>query len=1110
MKCTMKIPLTLQKIFIFAALTEQNRFMRGYKFYNNLFGWIAGLIALISYQLTIEQSVSLWDCGEFIAASYKLMVVHPPGAPFFLMLGRIFSMFAPNPAAVGFWVNTMSTLAAAGAVLFTFWIVTYYAKKLLTKDSAELTTEKLILIFGAGFVGSLAMTYMDSFWFSAVEAEVYAMSSFFTMATFWAAIKWEGSTSKHADKWLVLIGLLIGLSIGTHLLSLLVIPAVAFIYYFKKTVNPNWVGGIIAFVAGFLILTFIQNLMIPGIPKLMSIFDLFFVNTLGFGFNTGSFVAILLIVAVVIGGIIFSLKKGKRHLNFAFVIIAYILLGYSSYAMVVIRSLQNPPIDMNNPADPFNLLSYINREQYGDRPLLYGPYFNADLINVNPGSTIWTKGDKGYLKVGNKQDYEYEKEMQTFFPRMGDMQKEGSAQGYRLWGGMGDIQSRIDQLSQQLQSTQDQQQAEQLRGQLTQYEKTKPAFSNDLMFFVNYQLGYMYMRYFMWNFAGRQNDQQGHYFNKEFDGNWVSGISFVDNIRLGPQGNMPEVLKSNYAKNKFYFLPLILGILGIVFQYKRAKNDFIVNLVFFLYTGILIVVYLNMPPFEPRERDYAVVGSFQVFCIWIGLGVLMAWQLLNKYIKNGKTAALTATAVSILAAPVLMGAQGWDDHNRSGRRMAIDFAIDYLESCAPNAILFTNGDNDTYPLWYAQNVEGIRTDIRIINMSLLPTDWYSSILLDKVYKSDPLPLTFTKEDLRAGNNEFVRYYPGNFNQDKYYPLGDVMKFIRDPNEIVTDQRGEKVHYLPVQNFVIKVDKNAVIESNVVPTEDTGSIVNELRFSFNRQYMHKGDMVFFDLISNNAKTGWKRPIYFTTTTGRGAYYGLEKYFQLEGLAYRLVPIENQPQSGTPTRLAYDILYKNLMEKFKYFNMKGKKTFFMDEKSVLVPQNLQNVFVQFASDMEQTNRNYRTELNLLENPTDGMPSPPEGRKEWLTQRIKQNKERSIKILDKVFEEIPESILPMRSQTKYYAALTYYDLDEKDKGVHHMTELYQRNLAMAKYLYQFDGRKQFTPYAMSMYSEAIQFIDLAKQSFEKWGMEDMKNKIETESNQYRDLAKKLGIIN
>ncbi|MCO6494074.1 MAG: DUF2723 domain-containing protein [Bacteroidetes bacterium] len=1084
--------------------------MRGYKFYNNLFGGIAGLIALISYQLTIEQSVSLWDCGEFIAASYKLMVVHPPGAPFFLMLGRIFSMFAPNPADVGYWVNTLSTVASALAVMFTFWIVTYYAKKLLTKGLSELSTEKYILIFGAGFVGSLAMTYMDSFWFSAVEAEVYALSSCFTMATFWAALKWESSSSKHADKWLVMIGLLIGLSIGTHLLSLLVIPAVAFIYYFKKVENPTWKGGIIAFVLGFLILTFIQNLMLPGIPKLMSIFDLFFVNTLGFGFNTGSLVAILLVVMFVVGGIIYSINKGKRHLNFAFVTLAYILLGYSSYAMVVIRSSVNPPIDMNNPADPFNLLSYINREQYGDRPLLYGPYFNADVISSEQGSAIWTKGDKGYIKVGNKQEYEYQKDMQTFFPRMGDMQKEGSAAGYRLWGGMADIQSRIDQLTQQINSSQDQQNAEQLRSQLMQYEKTKPSFANDMAFFMNYQLGYMYLRYFMWNFAGRQNDQQGHYFNKEFDGNWISGVAPIDNMRLGPQGKMPKELNSNFAKNKFYFLPLILGILGIIFQYKNSKNDFIVNLIFFLYTGILIVVYLNMPPFEPRERDYAVVGSFQVFCIWIGLGVLMMWQFLKKYIKSGNMAAITASAVSLLAAPVIMGAQGWNDHDRSGRRLAIDFAIDYLESCAPNAILFTNGDNDTYPLWYAQNVEGIRTDIRIINMSLLPTDWYSSILLDKVYNSDPLPLTFTKEDLRAGNNEFVRYYPGNFDQEKFYPLADVMKFIKDPNQLLTDQSGGKINYLPVQNFIIKVDKEAVIENKVVPMEDTGSIIDELRFSFNRQYMHKGDMVFFDLISNNAKTGWKRPIYFTTTTGRGAYYGLEKYFQLEGLAYRLVPIENRPQGGTPTRLAHEILYKNLMEKFKWFNMKEKKNFFMDEKSILVPQNLQNVFVQFASDLEQSNRNLKTELNLLENPTEGMPAAPEGRKEWLVKRIDRNKDWALKLLDKVFIEIPESILPMRGQTKYYAALTYYDLDEKEKAIHHMTELYQRNLALAKYLHQFDGRTQFTSYAMSMFSESIQFIDLAKQAFEKWGMEDMKNKIEAESTQYRDLAKKLGIIN
>lgn len=1082
--------------------------MRGYKFYNNVLGWIAFLIAFIVYQLTLEDSVSLWDCGEFIAASYKLMVVHPPGAPFFLMLGRLFSMMASDPTSVAYWVNTMSAAASAGAVLFTFWIVTYFAKKVLTKG-LEPNVEQSITIFGAGFVGALALTFMDSFWFSAVEAEVYALSSFFTMAAFWCALKWEQSEGRYADRWLVLIGLLIGISIGTHLLSLLVIPAVAFIYYFKNQPKPTLKGAAIAFVVGFLILTFIQNIMIPGIPWLMTVFDKMFVNTLGFGFNSGSLFVILLVVAGVIAGIVISARKKLRHVNFAFVTLAYILLGYSSYAMVVIRSSANPPIDMNNPADPFNLLSYINREQYGDRPLLYGPYFNAEIIQAKEGRKVYSRWENRYEHVDTRQKYEYEKDMQTLFPRMGDMQKDGSASGYRLWSGMALVQNQIDQLERQIRSTRDPSQQQQLQVQLQSLEKQKPTFGENLTFFVRYQLGHMYFRYFMWNFAGRQNDLQGHYFNKEFEGNWLSGINFIDNIRLGSQSNLPTETARNKARNKFYFLPLIMGLLGMVFQYKNARNDFWVNLVFFMYTGILIIVFLNMPPYEPRERDYAVVGSFQVFCIWIGMGVLMLAEYFKKYIRNRNISALAATVVAFTA-PAIMGANGWDDHDRSGRRLAIDFAINYLESCAPNAILFTNGDNDTYPLWYAQNVEGIRTDIRIINMSLLPTDWYSSILLDKVYDSEPLPLTFTREDLRAGNNNYVAYMENpSIDNTKYYPLSQILAFIRDPEKRAPNNRGQRVNYLPSRNFRVSVDRRAVIDNEVVPLKDSAKIIDELQIVFNKQYMHKGDMVFFDLIAGNAERGWERPIYFTTTTGRGAYYGLEKYFQLEGLTYRLVPIESRVESGTPTRIAEDILYNNIMNKFRWFNMKEKENFFLDEKAYLVPQYMQRVFVQFAADLVNKNRTLEAEFSMLQNPVEGMPEPPEGRKAYLEEQINTNKTRAVTLLDKVFDVIPESILYMSNQAKYIAAVTYKDLGEDEKAVHHLNELFERNMEQLKFLAQYDGSTKFTPYAMNTYREAINYTNTVKNTFADWGMESLSSEVEMALPPYEDIAKRNGLM-
>jgi hypothetical protein len=1075
--------------------------MSNFKFLNNLLGWISFLAAFIVYELTLETNVSLWDCGEFIAASYKLMVVHPPGAPFFLMLGRLFSMLAPSPDYVAIMVNTMSAMASAFAVMFTFWIVTHYAKKLMSVDG-QLSADKFPVVLGAGLVGAMSLTFMDSFWFSAVEAEVYALSSFFTMLTFWCALKWERSHSKYADRWLILIALLIGIAIGTHLLNLLVIPAIAFIYYFKKYENHTLKGGIVVFALGLVALLTIQNIIIPGVPKLMAISDLFFVNTLGFGFGTGSMFAIILIIAAVVYGIFHTYNTGKRNLNLIVLCLGYILIGYSSYAMVVIRSSANPPIDMNNPADPFNLLSYINREQYGDRPLLYGPYFNGEIIQVKDGKAIYTKDENQYIKVGYRQEYEHEKDYYTFFPRMGDYQKDGSPQGYRYWSGMGDIQGQISRLENEIRSNPDK---PELQGQLQALIKQKPTFGQNLKFFFSYQLNYMYWRYFMWNFAGRQNDQQGHHHSRYMDGNWISGIGFIDAMRLGPQSKLPDAWASNHAKNKYYLLPFLLGLLGIVFQYTKKQKDFIVNLIFFLFTGILIIVFLNQPPYEPRERDYAMVGSFQVFCIWIGLGVLFVAEKLRKFFGE-KLAGLSASLICLLAVPTIMGAQGWDDHDRSGRRVGIDFAINYLESCAPNAILFTNGDNDTYPLWYAQNVEGIRTDIRIINMSLLPTDWYSSILLDQVYDSEPLPLTLTKSDLRAGNNDVIRFYDnGRIDQSKYYPLGEITEFVRskDPAKLARDNQGKPINYLPVKNFRIAVDKNSVIQNQVVPMNDTSKIIDELRMTFSKNYMHKGDLVFFDLLATNAARGWERPIYFTTTTGRGAYYGLEKYFQLEGLTYRLVPIESRVERGMPTRMAEDILYDNIMNKFKWSQMKEIDNFFLDDKAQLVPQNLQTVCVQFANELITKASLMEKELEMIITPPPGAPEAPEARRPYLEQKIKTNRERAIALLDMIFIEVPESVILMRNSPKVFAIRAYKELNEDDKALKHLQELFDRNLQVAEYFAQFQNNRRYTQYAFETHQEAVSYLKQCEMLAEEWGNTDLKAKYEVEAQKHIDIV-------
>ncbi|MEZ4805085.1 MAG: DUF2723 domain-containing protein [Bacteroidia bacterium] len=878
-----------------------------YKMINNLLGWLMFLVAIVVYTMTLEPSVSLWDCGEFISASDKLQVVHPPGAPFFLLTGRLFAMFASEPAGVSVAVNFMSALCSALTVLFTFWITTHFAKKIV-KDTTQAGGK--IAIFASGVIAALALTFSDSFWFSAVEAEVYAMSSFFTALTFWAALRWEESDSKYADKWLVLIAYLIGLAIGTHLLNLLVIPAVVFIYYFKNY-NYTQKGLAYSFLIGLAILFFVQKGIIPGVPSLMAKMDLFMVNDMGMPFHSGSILALLIFIGATAYGIYYFAKVKVNHMaNLAFVCLAYILLGYSSYAMVVVRTLDNPAIDMNNPEEPFNLLSYINREQYGDRPLLKGPYFNAppadengdNYPDIKQGRDLYRQDSNMYTQIGVKQEYIYDKSYSTIFPRMGDKDKESSPQGYRSWGNMTDVSEQLEVAEQRLQNETDQDRKREIQAEIEGIKRIKPKMSNNLAFFFRYQFGHMYLRYFMWNFVGRQNDEQGHDFNSNVHGNWISGISFLDAMRLGPQSGLPDYLENNQARNKFYFLPLIFGILGLILHFKKGRNDAIVTASLFLFTGILIIVFLNQPPYEPRERDYSLVGSFQTFCIWIGLGVLYLWNWLK-----GKMAGVTAAVLAgiiALSAPVLMASEGWDDHDRSERYLGIDFAKNYLMSCPPNAILFTNGDNDTYPLWYAQNVEGIRTDIRIINQSLLPTDWYSQVLLTKVYKSEPLPLTLTKDQLAAGNNDYFQYQP---NKD-FAP--------KDLRTVIKQLLSGTSPYYSNRKFRVPVDKEAAIKSGVVSEKDSADIAPFIEIDFPARGLNKGDLVLLDLVATNAETGWKRPICFTTTSGSDGFLNMEPYFERRGLIFQLIPIRSQASRNNVSRLNEEVMYENLMKNYRF--------------------------------------------------------------------------------------------------------------------------------------------------------------------------------------------------
>jgi MFS family permease len=1039
-----------------------------YKLINNLLGWLMFLVAMVVYSLTLEPSVSLWDCGEFISASDKLQVVHPPGAPLFLLMGRLFSMFSSGGSGVAVSVNMLSATCSALTVLFTFWITTHFARKMVKDETGG---GSRIAIFASGIIAALALTFSDSFWFSAVEAEVYAMASFLTALTFWAGLRWEESNSKYADKWLILVAYFIGISIGAHLLSLLVIPAITLIYYFKNYQYTRK-GLFVSFLIGLGILFFVQNGIIPGVPSLMAKMDLFFVNSLGFGFNTGSIFTLLLLIGGTAYGIFyFSKRKVNRYANLAFICFGYILLGYSSYAMVVVRSNDNPAIDMNNPEEPFNLLSYVNREQYGDRPLLYGPYFNAQPVDVIEGKTKYRKDKTQYTEIGRNQEYKYDPEYNTFFPRMGDMQKDGSEQGYRSWGGMSDITAQIQGLQGNLQQTQDPKEKERISQEIQALKDIKPKMSNNLSFLFRYQLGHMYFRYFMWNFVGRQNDQQGHDYNKEIEGNWISGINFIDAIRLGPQTDLPPQYENNLARNKYYFLPFILGILGLVFHYKRGKSDAIVTTALFVFTGVLIIIFLNQPPYEPRERDYSLVGSFQTFCIWIGLGVLFIWDKLRS--KMAGTSAAMLSGILALSAPAIMGSQGWDDHDRSKRYLGIDFAKDYLTSCPPNAILFTNGDNDTYPLWYAQNVEGIRTDVRIINQSLLPTDWYSQVLLTKVYKSEPLPLTFTKDQLAAGVNEYFQFQDAKSKGPK-----DLRAFIK---EVINGNS----QYFSNRSFSVPIDRNAVIAAGVVSEKDSAEIVKQMVIDVPGRGLNKGDLVLLDLIANNAATGWKRPICFTTTSGSEGFMNMEPYFERRGLVYELIPVKSPASRNRVTRINEPVMYDNLMNKYQYSGMNAKKNFYLDDKAMIVPSTLQNLFVSLSGYYLQK----ISEIKFNDS-TMAMPGNKEKIDEY-TGKIKS-------LMEKCQKEIPENVLVTKGEIKFNMAMIYHEIGDTKNAEKNLDELFELSRKDVTYFLKFTGNKK-SQYMMELTRDGFDFMERCANTAKEW-------KNTTLANRYEKINKEL----
>ena len=669
---------------------------------NNTFGWIAFAIAAIVYILTLEPTASFWDCGEFIASGYKLEVGHPPGAPFFMLLMRFFTMLAPTTELIPVFANAMSALASAFTILFLFWTITHLARKLVDVKHNEFSATQVILILGSGMVGALAYTFSDTFWFSAVEAEVYATSSLFTALVFWAILKWENVAHEpHSNRWLVLIAYLMGLSIGVHLLNLLAIPAIVMLYYFKKYEVTPW-GIVKALGVSVVLLLIMMYGIIQGFIVLASKFELLFVNGFGLPYKSGVFFYLLAVAALIVWGIIYTHKHAKPILNTILVSFAVVLMGYSTFALIVIRSSANPPMDQNSPDNMFSLLYYLNREQYGDRPLVIGQSFDAPVINRKEGKPQYIQKDGKYVVATRKSNLEFDNRFKTLFPRMYSADPR-HIEAYKEWSNFKGRPIRVSG-----------------RGGDSEVRRA-PTFSENLRFFFSYQMGHMYWRYFMWNFAGRQNDLQGH--GEAVKGNWISGIPFVDTPRLGSQADLPATFK-NKAHNRYYMLPLLLGMAGLAFQYIRNRKDFWVVTLLFVLTGIAIVVYLNQTPYQPRERDYAYAGSFYAFSIWIGLGVLALYQGIRKAFDKAPGAAI-ATGLGLVFVPGLMAFENWDDHDRSNTFISVDFAYNILENLEPNAIVFTYGDNDTFPLWYAQEVEGVRTDVRVANLSYLRADCIS-------------------------------------------------------------------------------------------------------------------------------------------------------------------------------------------------------------------------------------------------------------------------------------------------------------------------------------------------------------------------------------------------
>ena len=965
------------------------------RFIDNLTGWIVFVIAAVTYLLTIEPTTSFWDCGEFITTAYRLQVGHPPGAPVFMIVGRFLSLFA-SPENVAMLINAMSAICSALTIMFLYWTITHLARKFFPEG--ELTSTQFFGIIGSGLVGALVYTFSDTFWFSAVEGEVYAFSSLLTAVVFWGILKWENVADEpHSNRWLILIAYIIGLSIGVHLLNLLAIPAIVFVYYFKKYETTRN-GVILSTIISLIILSLIMYGIIPGVVKVASWFELVFVNSFGLPFNTGIIIYAITFIGLIVLGLQYTYKKRKVLLNTILLSFTVIMIGYSSFAIVVIRSAANPPMDQNSPDNVFSLLSYLNREQYGSRPLVFGQNYNTPLDEKNPyteDKPYYIQKDGKYVVADRRQKPNYDSRYCVLFPRMWSPAPDHVAE-YEKWG---QVKGRNVSIT----------------NQQGQRENLKiPTFGENLKFFFSYQCIHMYARYFMWNFVGRQNDTQGH--GDILNGNWISGINFIDSIRLGDQATLPDHMKNNKGRNAYYFLPLILGFLGAWFHFNRKKKDFIVVLLLFILTGIAIVVYLNQYPLQPRERDYAYAGSFYAFAIWIGLGIL---ALIESFKNMPTIGAIGTVAICTIFVPGLMAVENWDDHDRSDRYTARDLGANYLETCDKNSVIFTNGDNDTFPLWYNQDVEGVRTDVRVCNLSYLQTDWYVDQMKRRNYDSDPLPIKFEHDQYVQGTNDVV-YLMEDPRITGSVELVKALDFVRNPDPRTKLQQYDNMSYIPTKKLFIKVDKEAVIRNKAVPESLYDQIVDTIFINLsNKNYIVKDELMVLDMIAN---ANWERALYFAVTVGRDKYLGLQDYFLMEGLAYRFSPIKTVNQGVQTGGVNSEKMYDNMMNKFKWGNMNDPKVY-IDENNQRMMTNIRNNFNRLAESL------------ILEG----------------------KKEKALQVLDRNMELIPAFAVPYDYFSQETARL-YFEAGNIEKGTELIRNILKQQKDELSYLFNMSEKHLF----------------------------------------------------